>query len=214
MSVTIIIIAIMIVVCLALGLGNARIIHNGSKTPYSVLLERSNELNTECEEIKKALADFRQYLASLKDDVEYAHQLVSEYFYKLKKAEKTVHDASLPIFHEKYDEKIDEIYHALDTISVTSTTLPIDVSRINEEVNYVKFDGDSILNQISQDQEMMQLAEGALIYANRGRHQYKEINAMHKECEKLFATGEFEKAYLMTKDKTIKRLMELNAEKR
>lgn len=190
------------------------LIHNGSKTPFSVLLEKSNELKIECDEIKKALINFRNYLLSLKDDVEYAHQLTSEYFYKLKKAEKIIRDAALPIFHEKYDKKIDEIYQALDTISIASTSLPIDVNKIFVAVNFVKFDGDSILNQIDQDQEMMSLAEGALTYTNRGRHQYEEINMMHKEAEKLFEMGEFEKSYLLSKDRIIKRLMILNMEKK
>ncbi|MCQ2753133.1 MAG: septation ring formation regulator EzrA [Bacilli bacterium] len=190
------------------------LLHNGNRTPYSVLLDRLIELQTECDQIKADLANFRQYITSLKEDVQDAHRLLAEYFYQIKKAEKRVRDAAMDLFHTKYDEPINAIYNALETISVTSTTLPIDVNKVNEAVNFVRFEGDSTLNQIEQDSEMMKMAESALTYVNRGRYKFNEIDALVNESEKLFKAGEFEKAYLETKDRIIPRYAELTQEQK
>lgn len=188
------------------------LLQNGGRTPYSVLLERLNGLADECAVIKQALTDFRSFLNSLKEDVEDAHRLLSDYFYQVKKAEKVIRDSSMQLFHDKYDEKISAIYDALETISVTSETFPIDVDKVNDAANFIRFEGDSTLNQITQDQEMMKLAESALTYANRGRSRFAEINNLAKESEEMFNKGEFEQAYNNAKNRVIPRLNALSQE--
>ena len=175
-------------------------IHSASRQPYSLLLMKTIELKDECGVIEQELSEYRKYLSSLKIDVERAHELVFQTYYRLKKAEKILRDANIPNFTNKYQSKIDDVYTALEVINTTTSILPIDVAKINESANYLRFEGESIINQIDQDENMMQLAESAIVYANKDRNKSAAVNNILVQNETMFFDGEFEKAYNATRE--------------
>lgn len=180
----------------------------GKRQPYSALLARTMELKQEAEQIENEMLEFKNYLASLKADVEKAYDLVSKYYYRVRRAEKILRDIAMPAVSEKYKAKIDEIYQYLEKINTTAMVLPIQVHEINNAVSYLNFEGESILNQIDQEETMLKLAESSLIYINKDRAEFPELNNLVKQNEKAFFAGEFEKAYNET-SKIIKRYAEM-----
>ena len=181
----------------------------GKRQPYSALLSRTMELKQEVDQVENEMMEFRNYLTSLKEDVEKAYDLVSKFYYRVRKAEKILRDIAIPSVSEKYKAKVDEIYQYLEKINTTSMVLPIQVHEINDAVNYLNFQGESILNQIEQESTMLKLAESSLIYINKDRANYPELNNLVKQNEKTFFEGEFEKSYNDT-SKIIKRYAEMD----
>lgn len=180
----------------------------GKRQPYSALLARTLELKSEAEKIEGEMLEFKTYLTSLKEDVEKAYDLVSKFYYRLRRAEKILRDIAIPSVSEKYKSKIDEVYQYLEKINTTAMVLPIQVHEINNAVSYLNFQGESILNQIDQEETMLKLAESSLIYINKDRAEFPELNNLVKQNEKAFFAGEFEKAYNET-SKIIKRYAEM-----
>lgn len=170
-------------------------IHSSIKQPYSILLKKTTELKLEASQIEKEMEGFRHYLFSLKQDVEDAHDLIFSIYYRVRKYEKIIRDASIPNFANKYKEKLEEIYKHLEIINTTVTILPIDVKKINESVTYLKFTGESTLNQIEQESNTMKMAESAILYLNPKRLSSIETRTILEQSEKMFFDGEFEKAY-------------------
>ncbi|MCQ2795005.1 MAG: septation ring formation regulator EzrA [Bacilli bacterium] len=180
----------------------------GKRQPYSALLARTMELKQEVDQVENEMLEFKNYLTSLKEDVEKAYDLVSKYYYRVRRAEKILRDIAIPSVSEKYKAKVDDIYQHLEKINTTAMVLPIQVHEINEAVNFLNFEGESILNQIDQEDTMLKLAESSLIYINKDRANFPELNNLVKQNEKSFFEGEFEKAYNDT-SKIIKRYAEL-----
>lgn len=170
-------------------------IHSVTRQPYSMLLVKLRELNEEANTIKREMADFKYYLSSLKEETEAAHEMISEYFYRLKTCEKIIRDVALTSFTNKYESAIDEIYGQLEIINKTSTVLPINVEALHNVVGYLKTTGVSTLNQIEQDYSMMKSAESVIVYANKDRNMMSNVNDLIEQSEKMFFDGEFEKAY-------------------
>ncbi|MCQ2786805.1 MAG: septation ring formation regulator EzrA [Bacilli bacterium] len=181
----------------------------GKRQPYSALLKRTMELKKEVDQVESEMLEFKNYLTSLKEDVEKAYDLVSKYYYRVRRAEKILRDIAIPTVSEKYKAKVDDIYQHLEKINTTAMVLPIQVHEINEAVNYLNFEGESILNQIDQEETMLKLAESSLIYINKDRANFPELNNLVKQNQKTFFEGEFEKAYNDT-SKIIKRYAEMD----
>lgn len=188
-------------------------IHSVTRQPYSMLLVKLHELNDEANTINHEMSDFKNYLASLKDDTESAHEMINEYFYRLKKCEKIIRDVALPSFTNKYESAIDDIYNQLESINKISMVLPINVESLRNIVVYLKTTGDSVINQIEQDYSMMKLAESAIVYANKDRGEMSNVNDLLLQSEKMFFDGEFEKAYNDT-NVLIARVKELDKAKK
>lgn len=180
----------------------------GKRQPYSALLARTLELKQEVDQVENEMLGFKNYLTSLKEDVEKAYDLVSKYYYRVRKAEKILRDIAIPSVSEKYKDKIDSIYQCLEKINTTAMVLPIQVHEINNAVSFLNFEGESILNQIDQEETMLKLAESSLIYINKDRANFSELNNLVKQSEKTFFSGEFEKAYNDT-SKIIKHYAEM-----
>lgn len=180
----------------------------GKRQPYSALLARTMELKQEVDQVESEMLAFKNYLTSLKNDVEKAYDLVSKYYYRVRKAEKILRDIAIPSVSEKYKDKIDQIYQYLEKINTTAMVLPIQVHEINNAVSFLNFEGESILNQIDQEETMLKLAESSLIYINKDRANFPELNNLVKQNEATFFAGEFEKAYNDT-SKIIKHYAEM-----
>lgn len=181
----------------------------GKRQPYSALLARTLELKKDVDQVDNEMLEFKNYLTSLKEDVEKAYDLVSKYYYRVRRAEKILRDIAMPKVSEKYKDKIDQIYQHLEKINTTAMVLPIQVREINDAVNFLNFEGESILNQIDQEETMLKLAESSLIYINKDRANFSELNKLVKQNEATFFSGEFEKAY-NDNSKLIKRYAEID----
>lgn len=171
------------------------LIHSGNANPFSLLLERMNKLDREVKDAQAALDDFENYLMSLKTDSEAALNIVKAYFSNAKKEEKKLRDIAIEATTHRYEKDFDALYALLDRCYRCLKSAPIDVSSVNTVVAKIKGSGDELFQSLDRDYQQMSLAEQAMQYANRDRPNFGEIDNAITQCEGLFFSGEFQKAY-------------------
>lgn len=190
-------------------------VHSSTKQPYSLLASKMNELKDASNSIINAVEDFQKYLTSLRTDSEAAYNLIFEYYTKVKEGEKVVRDMGVPSISEKYAPKFDRFYELLNSINALLQVLPIDVDSVNENVNELHSLNEDILDNgaISQDNNMRILAMNAVLYANRDRHHFSDIDNLAKQAESLYNSGEFEQSYVVA-GSALEKVRSINHEKR
>lgn len=174
-------------------------IHSNIKQPYSILVEKIDELREVSDSIISDLDEFNVYLASLKTDSEQAYKLVFTFFDKLKHAEKELRDINISRLKEKYDNAFNVSYEKLNNINDLLLRSPIDVDAVNVNVSELYEVSNDVLDggAIAQDHNMMMLAESAIIYANKARSHLGDIDQIVAQAEAFFKEGDFEQAYVI-----------------
>lgn len=173
-------------------------IHSATKQPYSILVDKMKELQNQTKSIDSQLNEYQFYLDSLKTNSESAYALLSTYYLRAKKVEKIIRDVSLQVFADKYSESIDKIYELIDSLYKTLNTLPINVSQVTSIVNELNNFGEKTMYDIEQDYNMMQMADAAILFANRDRQHLNNIDQLVTQSERQYFNAEFENAYVQT----------------
>ena len=174
-------------------------IHTVPRRPFTTLVEKMDELKEASNEVIQEMDDFSNYLISLKNDSQNAYQLITVHYFKLKEAEETIRLINNPNIEAKYAEQISRSYELINLINGLLYTAPINVDQVNEYAKELCDIGQAILDKdgaIAQDHNMMILAENAIIYANRSRADFSNVNQLLAQAEVLFNNGEFEQAYI------------------
>lgn len=170
-------------------------IHSGTKQPYSILRKKLSELQNDYDKAKASLDDFTAYLDSLKTNSEEAYTLVFVYYYRCKQIESTLRDMGLPEFAESYQGQLETCYEILNEIDRTLKIQPIDVAYINDKVEELKNLANNFFEEIENRYREQQLAESAIVYANRDRNHQTDVHQQLSVLEKAFYNGEFVKVY-------------------
>lgn len=174
-------------------------VHSSTKQPYSILVEKMNELSAASKSIISEIDEYNNYLNSLRVDSENAYNLVFTYFKAVKEAEQKVSDMHSKEITDKYTEDINKFYELLNDTYKSLLVSPIDVDHINECVKTLQEINNNIFENgaISQDYNMKLLAENAILYANRDRGELSDINQLVSQAETFFTKGDFEQAYII-----------------
>ena len=151
-------------------------IHSGTKQPYSILRKKLSELQNDYDKAKASLDDFTAYLDSLKTNSEEAYTLVFVYYYRCKQIESTLRDMGLPEFAEGYQGQLETCYELLNVIDRTLKVQPIDVGYINNKVEELKNLANNFFEEIENRYREQQLAESAIVYANRDRNHQSDVH--------------------------------------
>ena len=174
-------------------------IHSSTKQPYSLLLEKTNELKKSSDAITEDMANFNKYLISLKNDSQNAYVLINKIYFEIKESEKTIREINIENIAKKYSDKINRIHELMNEIHKLLFISPINV----DEVNLLKTELESLQSEVlssnggvSVDSHLMIMAESAVLYANRQRLAFNDVNQLLNQTELLFDEGEFEQAYI------------------
>ena len=166
-------------------------IHSGTKQPFSILVDKMNALRDEAEQASNAIDDFDRYLHSLKDDTESAVNEAQIFYAKLHQCEVSLDKMDLPVIDEKYRPTIERCYELIDTVFETANALPIDVSKVNQDVLELHDIGTALVEGLLSDYDACRKAEASIVYANRERRRFGEVNDILKQAETLYFSGEF-----------------------
>ncbi|MCB9498184.1 MAG: hypothetical protein H6688_01845 [Erysipelotrichaceae bacterium] len=181
-------------------LGNSKrnldnFIHSSTKQPYSVLKRKLDELTSDYDSANAEVLDFKTYLDSLKYSSEEAYTMVFAYYYHCKQVESMLRNLDIPDFSNKYKEQIENCYSLLNEIDIALKVKPIDVASINEKVDTLKNAANAFFDDAENKCREAQLAESAIVYANRDRNHQKDVHQQLNVLEKSFYDGEFLKVY-------------------
>lgn len=172
-------------------------IHSATKQPYSMLVSKMRELKTASDEVIASMDDFMKYIASLKNDSEEAFKHVYEGFYKVKEIERTLRKIDIEKIDAKYHEVVERYYDYLKEVNVLLKTKPINVEKINNDiVEMTKIENEYFgKGLIGSTYNMMVLATNSIVYANRDRGNFADINDLINQAENMYYEGEFEQSY-------------------
>ena len=170
-------------------------VHSSLKQPFSTLKGKLDELNNQYAVAKEGMEEFKQYIEFLKTSSEEAYTLVFVYYYRLKQIESLLREIAIPDFSEPYHVRIEDCYDLLNEIDKAIKVQPIAVDEINEKVANLKGNANALFDEIENKFREMQLAESAVVYANRDRNHQDDVHQQLSALEEEFYKGEFVKVY-------------------
>ena len=170
-------------------------VHSSLKQPFSTLKGKLDELSAQFELAKEGIEEFKQYIEFLKFSSEEAYTLVFVYYYRLKQVEGLLREIAIPEFSEPYTVRIEDCYDLLNQIDKAIKIQPIAVDQINEMVMNLKNNANAVFEEIENKFREMQLAESAVVYANRDRNHQDDVHQQLTALEGEFYQGEFVKVY-------------------
>ncbi len=170
-------------------------VHSSLKQPFSTLKGKLDELNNQYAVAKEGMEEFKQYIEFLKTSSEEAYTLVFVYYYRLKQVESLLREIAIPEFSEPYRVRIEDCYDLLNEIDKAIKVQPIAVDEINEKVANLKGNANALFDEIENKFREMQLAESAVVYANRDRNHQDDVHQQLSALEEEFYQGEFVKVY-------------------
>ena len=170
-------------------------VHSNTKQPFSVLRGKLDELSETYDKAYKGMIDFKAYLDSIKTSSEEAFSLVFVYFYRCKQIEALIREMNIDNITNSYADKIANCYELINQIDILIKSKPIDVLAVNEKVEELKNTANGLFDEIEEKSREMQLAESAVVYANRDRNHQTDVDQQLRNLEEIFFTGEFDKVY-------------------
>lgn len=170
-------------------------IHSAAAQPFSVLRKRLEDLDTDYNIAHTGLNNFQAFLENLKASCEEAYNMVFVYYYRAKYIELILRNVGVESFSNCYQERINDVYELLDDIDKNVKIQPIDVDDINEKVETLKSLGNSLFDEIENKERESQLAESAIVYANRDRKHTNDVQHCLLQLEENFFKGDFDKVY-------------------
>ena len=170
-------------------------IHSSLKQPFSVLKNKLDELEEQYHKAKEGIEAFKSYVEFLKGSAEEAYTLVFVYYYRLKQVESVLREIALPLFSQQYKVRIEDCYDLLNEIDKTVKVQPIAVDEINQKVDVLKSTANALFDEVENRFREMQLAESAVVYANRDRNHQDDVHQQLCLLEEAFQHGEFVKVY-------------------
>ena len=170
-------------------------VHSSLKQPFSSLKTKLDELSEQYNKAKEGIDDFKNYVEFLKNSSQEAYTLVFVYYYRLKQVEALLREIAIPLFSEQYSIRIENCYNLLNEIDKAVKVQPIAVDEINEKVNVLKNTANDLFDEVENKFREMQLAESAVVYANRDRNHQEDVHQQLCVLEDAFYHGDFVKVY-------------------
>ena len=186
-------------------------IHSATKQPYSILMNKMNELSAASNAIISDIEEYNSYISSLKSDAEKAYSVVFSAYGKVKAAEYQVRKINVKKVSEKYQPKFDTLYKLLNNIYENLVTECIDIDKVNSLLHeYYEIANVTLENgEVAADYNVMVLAENSILYANRHRYHLSDVDTQLTQAEAYFENGDFESAANMA-GTILKRIKESN----
>ena len=197
---------------------DVQIIHDVNKVlvvindDYKILVAKTNSnscaysmLNADLESLSERLAvmndDFDKALRSLGnmyDDEVRAREQLEEIQEFLKSSKDKMRGYKLPIISDNYFVQLSEANEALQEVVKELNVKPIVIKTLNTRVDTAR---DLVLKLNTTTNEMnktAQLAEMSIVYGNRYRSKYTEIDKGLVDAEELFYKGKYKESLDMS----------------
>ena len=163
-------------------------------TPYSRLVKDYELISVKVTNIEDRLESISRSLGSLKEDEVRAREQLVEIRDILKASKKKIGSYNMPIIPKNYFVELDEAREAVSEITKELEKKPIVISVLNTRVDTGR---DLALKLYDYTRELTKnasIAEASIVYGNRYRSTYEEVDTELTKAEKLFKQGDYRKA--------------------
>ena len=175
---------------------------------YKVLIEHTqnnafsfSKINKELENlvarlrlIEESLDQTLDTIGSMKDDESRARQQLEEVKKILRRSRKLLREYELPVIPDNYFIELQEAQGAIKELIAELNKSPINIDNLNMRVETAR---DLVIKLHNRSKEMVRsaaFAEMTIVYGNRYRSKYEELDKNLAYSEMLFFKGEYKKA--------------------
>ncbi len=173
-------------------------IHSLEKTPYTILIVKMRDLDKGTNDIFDRFNKFKDYLGSLKTDTENAFRTINDLYFKLKESEETLRGFYNNDFSDKFVDDLDKSYKLIDEIFILLKTVPINVNAVNASLAELNDKTGLIFSRINDAKKYRDLDEEEIMFMNRERVKFSDVNVQLSQAENLYINGEYAQCYQMT----------------
>lgn len=174
-----------------------------SNSPYSIMHKEIEELTIRLKAMEDDFDIALKSLGNMYDDEQRAREQLTEIEAFLKQCKIRIRSYKLPIITDNYFVQLAEANEAILEVIKELEKKPIVIQTLNTRVDTAR---DLVLKLYNTTNEMVktaQMAEMAIVYGNRYRDFYAEVDAGLMQAEKEFFKGNYKKS-LDTSIKTTK----------
>ena len=159
--------------------------------PYSMLNEELEALSNRLTRMDETFTKTLKSLGNMYDDEERAREQLKEIEEFMKQSKSTIHSYKLPVITDTYFIQLDEANDAIREIVNELRKKPIEISILNTRVDTAR---DLVLKLYNTTNEMIKtarMAEISIVYGNRYRSHFKEIDRGLEKAEDSFYKGNY-----------------------
>ena len=163
-------------------------------TPYSVLHKEIEELTVRLKNLSDELDVTINSLGHMYDDEQRAREQLIEIELFLQNSKREIRSYKLPVISEKYFTELNEANEAIKEVIKELEKKPIVIETLNIRVDTAR---DLVLKLYNTTLEMVKtarLAEATIVYGNRFRSSYQNVDSNLTEARKLFYKGNYKKS--------------------
>lgn len=161
---------------------------------YSLLYEEIDNLTKRLNEMDFNFNKTLKSLGNMYDDEERAREQLKEIEEFLKESRKLIHSYKLPVITDNYFVQLGEANEAIEEVISELEKKPIEIKTLNTRVDTAR---DLVLKLYNTTDQMIKnakMAEMGIVYGNRYRSFYKEIDRGLARAEQYFLNGNYKNA--------------------
>ena len=161
---------------------------------YSKLLKEVEGLFSNLNKVEEELDNSLDVIGSMRDDEVRARQQLEEVKIVLKESKLKMRDYKLPFIPDNYYIELKEASLAIKEIVKELDKKPITIDVLNTRVDTAR---DLVLKLYTKTKDLLKVAmlsETAIVYGNRYRSFYEDVNKTLNISEQLFYKGEYQKS--------------------
>ena len=168
--------------------------HRNKSFAYTRLGKEMETLNVRLSKTEDKLEVALRSLGSLEEDEQRAHDQLEEIKTILKKSKRKIESYKLPVVPNYYYVQLSEANVAIKEMIKEMNMKPVSIKTLNIRVDTAR---DLVLKLYNTSNEIVRtaaLVETAIVYGNRYRPVYKNLDHELTKSEDLFYNGEYKKA--------------------
>ena len=161
---------------------------------YSTLVDELNGLSLKLSRLQDDLDFQLRSITSMKDDEARAKEQLATIEDLLKKAKYRIKDYKIPVIPSSYYIELTEAQDAIREIIKELDKKPIVIKILNIRVDTARDLVFKIYNKTNDMIKLVDMAERMIIYGNRYRSSYEEIDIALNKAEELFRRGKYKES--------------------
>ena len=166
----------------------------GKTFAYSKLVDELNGLNTRLSRLQDDLDYQLHSITSMKDDEVRAKEQLDAIEKLLKQSKLKLKEYNIPVIPSSYFIELEEANEALREITKELEKKPIVIKILNIRVDTARDLVFKIYNKTNDLIKSVIFSERLIVYGNRYRSEYSEVDKMLDEATELFNKGQYKKS--------------------
>lgn len=161
---------------------------------YNTMIDNFDDLLEQCRPYESVLSKYKQLKESLRLQEKRALDELDNINIVLLEIKSEIKNKHLPMINESYKDYISDSYQKADEILNFTRRRPIDLESLSRQVDAARDVIYKLYDNVHNLIVTAEMVEDAIIYGNRYRSSFLEVNTELTKAELLFRNGEYTKA--------------------